>query len=296
MASAADTGIGSYTDYTNNVTNYCQLQANIPNKANLWNGWESDSLIKLKQVSYADITKQDIGDKAYIGYLSSIKSDPNRINSINLLSASPNFLDKASYVYAETMNTIYACAVLNAKIKIIKNILENIPTNQSNIKLEMQKQLSIARSRIDPLFCRNISDGTNETSIKKQLLDNTMYQYCTYRYYLYYLESASKNNMNTYFAGKKGDTTTPPQLATTDSAATYLQLQGNRITQEIAHVKEIFPQALVAYTEFERTYGSHIILTFIFQDYVDLRDTIKNLLNPIGQVIYKASNAQSPGK
>ena len=51
---------------------------------------------------------------------------------------------------------------------------------------------------------------------------------------------------------------------------------------------------MIAFTEFEKTYAAHIILTFIQQDYLALRESLKQLLNPIGQVIYKISNAQSP--
>lgn len=85
-------------------------------------------------------------------------------------------------------------------------------------------------------------------------------------------------------------------LTNTDGAAMEIIHSANKITQEIAHTREVFPQAMVAFTEFEKTYASHIVLEFILQDYIDLRDSLKKLLNPIGQVIYKISNAQSPGK
>lgn len=35
-------------------------------------------------------------------------------------------------------------------------------------------------------------------------------------------------------------------------------------------------------------------MLFILEDYVLLRDSLKKVMNPLGQVIYKASNAQSP--
>ena len=49
---------------------------------------------------------------------------------------------------------------------------------------------------------------------------------------------------------------------------------------------------MVAFTEFEKTYASHVVLEFILQDYINLRDSLKQVMNPIGQVIYKASNKQ----
>ena len=77
--------------------------------------------------------------------------------------------------------------------------------------------------------------------------------------------------------------------------ANFLVTQVSQIDREIIRVRQIYKTALVAYGEFERTYGLHLILTFIYEDYRTLRDNLKSLLNPIGQVIYKIQNAQSPG-
>ncbi|MDQ1343745.1 MAG: hypothetical protein QG650_465 [Patescibacteria group bacterium] len=65
------------------------------------------------------------------------------------------------------------------------------------------------------------------------------------------------------------------------------------IDREIAHTREVFPQSMVAYNEFERTYASHVVSLFVLEDYVLLRDSLKKIMNPLGQSIYKASNAQS---
>jgi hypothetical protein len=80
----------------------------------------------------------------------------------------------------------------------------------------------------------------------------------------------------------------------TEFVALEINQVSSKITTEINHTKEIFPQAMVAFSEFEKTYASHVLLEFILQDYIDLRVSLKKLLNPIGQVIYKASNAQAP--
>lgn len=297
---AEDAPIGSYANYQENVTNYCQLKKEgMPNRGDLWNGWKSDSLIKIDEVRYADITKKT-GDATYKQYLKNIKADPSRIDTIDLLAGGPGYLEKAQYVYAETMGTIYKCAVLNAKIKITNGLLETAFTKQSNIRKSLEDQIKIIRKEIDGNYCRDISKPSQDTStqkelsVKKILLDNTMYQYCNYRYYLYYLDYNARNSTNTFFRDKQNGS--GALFKGTDSAAGYIQKQNNRITTEIAHVKEIYPQALVAYTEFERTYASHIALLFILQDYIALRNTLNKLMNPIGQVIYKISNAQSPGR
>lgn len=278
---------GTYEFYTQSVDTFCK-----PTNPSLWSRWKEESLVKTEQVKYADIAKKT-GDEDYKQYLQKIKSDPSRISIIGLMPG-PKFLEKASYVYKETMGTVYACAVMNAKIRIIKNLVTKIPTAQSNMKQKLGKQLSSIEKSAEQK-CRVVQD-TSELSLKKTLLDNTTYQYCNYRQYLYYLDSASKKALGTYYKiNKEGSGTgSVSLLKNTDSAAMEIAHSAGKISEEIAHTKEIFPQAMVAFSEFEKTYASHILMELILQDYLDLRDSLKKLLNPIGQVIYKASNAQSP--
>jgi hypothetical protein len=175
------------------------------------------------------------------------------------------------------MGTIYMCAVLNAKVKIIKNLLNNVKITKSNIQKNLEKQKIILTKQIEGKFCRNISDDKKELSIKRALLDNTIYQYCNYRQYLYYLDYTSRNNLDQYFKSKNipDGTTDSSMLKETDATATYIKYQNNHIKREIDHAKEIFPLALIAFSEFERTYASHIILELILQDYIELRTNIK---------------------
>lgn len=178
--------------------------------------------------------------------------------------------------------------MLNAKIRIIDTLLSKIPVTQSNLKENFTNQLTRIRDKEKKEGCREIEIGNNGNtignglSIKKILLDNTTYQYCNYRHYLYYLENASKNSLDTYYkASKSTSAENTNLLQNTDMAAMQIAGSANKIAQEIAHAKEVYPQAMVAFSEFEKTYGSHIVLQFILQDYVSLRDSLKKLLNPI---------------
>lgn len=281
---AEPVAIGTYDFYLQNVDTFCK-----PTDANLWSKWKDNSFLMQEQILYADITKKDKGDVAYKAFLKAIKSDPSRIDTI-WLSLKPVFLDKAAYVYRETMNTIYSCAVMNSKVRIFENLLTKIPTVQSNLKQQLTTQLKHTISAMKEK-CRTITDSS-ELSLKKAVLDNTTYQYCNYRQYLYYLDYTSKNTLNNFYASKNGSGNVS-SFQNTDAAALEIAQSANRIVSEIAHAKEVFPQAMVAYTEFEKTYASHVILEFILQDYINLRTTLKQLLNPIGQVIYKISNAQA---
>lgn len=264
---------------------------NLPNKENLWGNWKEESLIKIDQPPYADISNTG-SDSDYKKYLTEIKSSPSTIDVLGALNMGSSHLEKAAYVYRETMGSIYACVVMNAKVKIIKNLLTQIPMNQSNIQKNLKDtQGAITKSMVSK-GCRDITSGTGELSLKKSLLDNTTYQYCTYRYYLYYLDYTAQNSFDTYKASAGGDGA--KFFDQTNNVAEYISRVRTKIGTEISHTKEIFPQALVAYTEFERTYASHILLVMILEDYIELRSTLKQLMNPIGQVIYKASNCQAP--
>jgi len=190
------------------------------------------------------------------------------------------------------MGVIYTCAVINAKIRIIDTLLTKIPSTQSNLKEKLQQQSGLLQKNIENEHCREVKD-TSELSMKKSLLDNTTYQYCNYRQYLFYLNSASKQSLDVYYSGSTSNNRSSP-LDNTEAVAQKIAQSANKITNEISHTKEIFPQAMVAFNEFEKTYASHIVLEFILQDYIDLRESLKRVMNPIGQVIYKASNAQSP--
>lgn len=203
-------------------------------------------------------------------------------------------MEKASYVYKEVMSTVYACAVLHTKVRIIGNIVK-METKQSEITKSLDNQMKRTKESIKAKGCREAMPPP-DISIKTILLDNTSYQYCNYRQYLYYLEASSKYNMDAYLKTKaeRESGKSSSLLDTTESTAAYIAGAQGKVAAEIAHTKEVFPQAMIAFTEFERTYAPHIILQFILQDYIELRTSLRQLLNPIGQVIYKASNAQSP--
>lgn len=275
----------NYTGYKSNTTSFCASSSQP------WMNGKTQSLIKQTNLFYTDITNKDDSDQKYKDYLTKIHADPSRISIINIISG-PTFLEKASYVYKETMGAIYACAVINAKIRIIDTLLVKIPSTQSNLKERLTKQSTYLKDNIEKNGCLKTTDSS-ELSLKKTLLDDTTYQYCNYRQYLFYLNSASKESLDIYYSGTTSNNRSNP-LDNTEVVAQKIAQSANKITNEITHTKEIFPQALVAFNEFEKTYASHIILEFILQDYLDLRESLKRVMNPIGQVIYKASNAQSP--
>ncbi len=68
---------------------------------------------------------------------------------------------------------------------------------------------------------------------------------------------------------------------------------GLQVNNEIVRAKDVYPQALVAFRDFERTYAAHTVLLFIIDDYQQLRENLKNMISPISQFLYKQYNAQT---
>lgn len=146
--------------------------------------------------------------------------------------------------------------------------------------------------------------------LKKDLLDTAYYQYCDYRHYLQYLKTNVSSRLAEFNEAEKKRMEALGQAAANrdnafsafeapPSVSTEKGLEGivasmSKVDQEIAHTKEAFPQAILAYQEFERTYGPHVAMLIVTEDYRLLRESLKRTMNPLGQVIYKASNAQSP--
>lgn len=71
----------SYEGYKKNIDTFCKLEANIPNKENLWNQWKENSFLTIVEPPYADITKkEEIINAEYKRYLQGIQADPSRID------------------------------------------------------------------------------------------------------------------------------------------------------------------------------------------------------------------------
>lgn len=67
-----------------------------------------------------------------------------------------------------------------------------------------------------------------------------------------------------------------------------------QIARESKRAQDLYKLSFQSFSEFERTYELHLWLTVLYEDFINIRDNFKRLLNPIGQVIYKIVNAQSP--
>jgi hypothetical protein len=147
------------------------------------------------------------------------------------------------------------------------------------------------RSYMNERGCRVIQNTSESDpyTTRKILLDNLTMNYCDYRLYLTYLgQSIAYNNLPTPYQNS-------PLSQAPYAVSSYISNISNlsdKISQEVEHSKMVYNQTLSAFSDFEQAYPIHVVLNFILQDYILLQTNFTRLINPIGQFIYKASNAQ----
>lgn len=157
----------------------------------------------------------------------------------------------------------------------------------------MKNQIEAFKGQLTSYQCRgDFAKEGDEMSIKKTLLDNTFYEQCNFRYYMRYLKGNVRYNFASFADTQKKNPGTFSRSYGAEEMATILTNMESEADTAIEHTKEVYPKALVAFSEFERAYVPHIMLVFIYDDYIQLRSNMKKLFNPIGQVLYKIPNAQ----
>ena len=280
-AAADDTLSGDYfARYQSNVTNYCENNNLLGSKDRI-----AHPLLKDPEPPYLDLGGSN--------GTSQICTGTGMLNLFGQTSA----VDMGSCLYRETMNALYGCAVLQSKKTILTN-LATLIQDQGGGKDVIQKVKQMIQDVNQELQtggkCTAEVSSTDELSLKGILLDNSIYQHCKYRFYLEYLDRTMTYDTSKIFIKDGKPTETIPASIPTTAAVRFINATKNSITNQIDHSRAIQSRALDAFSEFERTYGLHVVLIFVYSEYVEMRKNLKALLNPIGQVTYKISNAQSP--
>lgn len=156
--------LGSYKSYIKNVDAICYATTVIDGKnPSPWNtpiGNLPKDIITVSRNNYPDLYDPNANQKFQDG-MQAIHGDAQELTAQIALEAQnlplASQIEKASLLYKERMNDIYACAVLNAKYKIHTRLMKTFKTGGTNINRNLQK----ATQQIDALMnqkkCRNIS-------------------------------------------------------------------------------------------------------------------------------------------
>lgn len=223
----------------------------------------------------------------------------SRLASTNILDP----LEKVQKIYKSNMNSIYKCVLIDIQERWLKYLEEvisatdktNLVWKELNTKISSEKtKLTAKKSALKCSWWWE--DDSDDRLIKKDVLDQTSLEFCTYIYYLQYLKDVYKNPQNILgitdeelqSVSSWNSQWKTYQVSEISSWSTTIN---NAINKEIERTFKVFPLAYYAYSEYEDNYVLHLLLTLIKQDFVIARDQLAKVLWPINQVAYKIKDA-----
>lgn len=290
----------SRDNWTEQFKNYCQkiIDEKQCEKYNPVDNGES--LLKIERIPFVETRLDNYIDtdpsvSFYNDYLSKVWAS----DIPDLIFAKWPF-EKSKVLYRETVNSVFNCAILKSKLKTWESIVKYIKKwdRSSNMVAKIQKQNDDIRSMIWEYKCTTAKLEWKEFSYKKTLVNNVTYHYCNYRYYLDYLKEFYRNNVwdKIKEVNKEAWTDTWTIVSTTEKLKDDIVKDEFKISNEINHSKTVYEQSLIAFNEFENTYPSHVVLLFIYSEYIEIRNNLNKFLNPLSQLFYKIPQAQKQTK
>jgi hypothetical protein len=122
---------------------------------------------------------EDVNKKAenYFGYMKTLGISKDQVlwelgkidfaNGDEPLFVASDAFDLVRIAYRETMNNLYRCALINAKIITGKHIMETKPAEQSSIYKKLKKEETQLKSQLTKYKCRNTTDiKSQDPSVK----------------------------------------------------------------------------------------------------------------------------------
>ena len=130
----------------------------------------------------------------------------------------------------------------------------------------METQAKELTKQIKDNNCASFTKDDKNVTFKMILLDNVTYQNCIYSNYLNYLYDYTQDNvkLGTYDSMIQSSFSGSKMVPNTDTIPNLMQNFSNKIDLEEIHSKTVYNQSLIAYSEFENTYGLHILLLLIY--------------------------------
>ena len=209
-------------------------------------------------------------------------------------------LEVARIGYRTQMNALFACAVVSSRIDTIdtlqKLIDKKISSKESEIRQKLKKESDRLKKNLTTLKCNptKSSDEQKKWEMITSLVNTASHQYCHYRHYLGYLDSnivdvTRVQNIEKWIGIGSGTTVS---TVTSWWNAASLRYQ-SALSQEIIRADTTLPKAIRSLIEMDQTYGAHILLTLIYDDYIRLRKSLSSYMNISSQLYQKAHNAQN---
>lgn len=225
-------------------------------------------------------------------------------------------LELAKEQYRKNMDWIYSCATSISYYRSLKLIKEDLINNNSLLNSKLKNRITQKQKELEDKqekSCK-IKTTTNNSIIKKSVLNQTTYELCKYNYYLEYLKEYNRdikhlieeenkvldrNNSWNYksedgyftFDSYESKLTNKENSIAINKVIELEKEKMDEIDYEIENSYKVFPIAYQAYSDYENNISIHVLLELLKEDYNVLRESLHKSINPINQVVYKISNA-----
>ncbi|MBC7503631.1 hypothetical protein H7169_01555 [Candidatus Gracilibacteria bacterium] len=209
-------------------------------------------------------------------------------------------LEVARIGYRSQMNALFACSVISSRIDTIdtlqKLIDKKISSKESEIRQKLKKEADRLKKNLTTLKCNppKSSDERKKGEMIVSLTNTATHKYCYYRHYLGYLDSNIVDVTRTQNIEKGIGTGNGTTVSTVTSSWNSASLRyQSALSQEMIRADTTLPKAIRSLIEMDQTYGAHILLTIIYDDYIRLRKSLSSYMNISSQLYQKANNAQN---
>ncbi len=195
-----------------------------------------------------------------------------------------NFIQEAINQYRENMDWIYNCATsLSTKrhlLLIKEELIKKSPELKSRIEPQIDELIERLEAKVEWLKweCK-IETKKKDIQIKKAVLNQTIYEFCKYNFYLEYMYWQTENYLENY------------NNESVEAVNNRLFEKKRKILEENENSTITTTFAFIAYSDYEDNIGTHLLLELIKEDFAIVRDYLQKTLNPINQVVYKINNA-----
>ena len=216
-------------------------------------------------------------------------------------------LEVARIAYRTRMNSAFSCAIISSRIKTMKVLQDiinkKIYNKESEIHIKLKKEVDKLQIEVNKLTCNLPKTSWSDQTVSKTeeitvLINTTIHQYCQYRFYLGYLDSNISEKLRDVqeIENKiwKWEGTQIPK--NTDEWVNIAPRYHLDLSNEIIRADATLPKAIKSFQEMDQTYGAHVLLTLIYDDYIKLRKALSSYMNISSQLYQKANNAQSTNK
>ncbi len=285
----------TYEEYTAQAGQFCD------DTTKLW--WTSNTLVP--KIDYPELNAQAV-NSAMEKWKSSTELGTNEILRLKTdldpitIGEYSGFktLEVARIGYRTRMNSAFTCAVVSSRQKTITELQKIIATKIKTKNYEIVKKLELEWDKLVRESNKLKCHPTENIEMITNLVNTTTRQYCHYRHYLGYLDSSINANLrDIQVIEQKIGKWSGTQIAKTTEEWTQIAPRYPRdLANEILRADTTLPKAIRTFQEMDQTYGAHILLTFIYNDYIELRKSLSNYMNISSQLYQKAHNAQSTNK